>query len=363
MPLNPNTMKKYNFSPGPAILPASVMEEAAQATRDFNGMGFSILEISHRNPAFLTVIQEAEDLVRELLNVDDSYAVLFLTGGASTQFFMAPMNLIDEQDTAAYADTGAWSAKAIKEAKAFGKIEVVASSKADNYTYIPRDFDVPSHARYLHLTSNNTIYGTQYHWWPETAVPFVCDMSSDIFSRPIPIERFGLIYAGAQKNMGPAGVTLVIVKKDMLGTVNRHLPSMLDYRVHIENESLYNTPPVFAVYTSMLTLRWIKAFGGLNAMEAHNQKKAQLLYDEIDANPCFKGTTAKEDRSLMNVTFLTTKPEWEQPFLEACKTAGCVELKGHRSVGGFRASIYNAMPIEGVETLVGVMQEFARKNG
>lgn len=356
-------MKKHNFSPGPAILPASVLQEAAQAVVDFNGTGLSILEVSHRSSGFMTVIQETEDLVRELLNLDDSYAVLFLGGGASTQFFMAPMNLLDAEDTATYVDTGTWASKAIKEAKAFGKIEVLASSKADNYTYIPTGWETPSYAKYLHITSNNTIYGTQYHWWPETAVPMVCDMSSDIFSRPIPVERFGLIYAGAQKNMGPAGVTLVIVKKDMLGTVNRHLPSMLDYRIHAENQSMYNTPPVYAVYVCMLTLRWIKAQGGLTAMERINQEKAAILYNEIDSNPCFRGATRKEDRSLMNVTFLMEKPEHEAAFLEMSKAAGCVEIKGHRSVGGFRASIYNAMPKESIQVLTDVMREFAQKNG
>lgn len=354
-------MKKYNFSAGPAILPAGVIQEAAQGILDFNGSGLSILEISHRSAPFMAVMDEAMELVRELLDLPDDYAVMFLSGGASTQFFMAPMNLIDESDTACYVDTGTWASKAIKEAKAFGKIEVLASSKADNYTHIPREFEVPHHAKYLHLTSNNTIYGTQYHWWPDTTVPIVCDMSSDIFSRPIDISRFGLIYAGAQKNMGAAGVTLVVVKKDMLGAVHRHLPAMLDYRLHIENGSMYNTPPVYAVYIAMLTMRWIKANGGLRHMEKLNQEKAKLLYDEIDANPCFVGTTRKEDRSLMNATFLAAKPEWEQPFLDACKAAGCVDLKGHRSVGGFRASIYNAMPLEGVQALVDVMREFANK--
>jgi len=354
-------MKKHNFSAGPAILPASVIQEAAQGILDFNGSGLSILEVSHRGAAFMSVMDEAMELVRELLDLPADYEVMFLSGGASTQFFMAPMNLIDESDTACYVDTGTWASKAIKEAKAFGKVEVSASSKADNYTHIPQGFEVPNYAKYLHLTSNNTIYGTQYHWWPDPQVPIVCDMSSDIFSRPIDISRFGLIYAGAQKNMGAAGVTLVVVKKDMLGTVHRHLPAMLDYRLHIENGSMYNTPPVYAVYIAMLTMRWIKANGGLRQMEQLNQRKAQLLYEEIDANPCFVGTTRKEDRSLMNVTFLAAKPEWEQPFLDACKAAGCVDLKGHRSVGGFRASIYNAMPLEGVQALVDVMREFASK--
>ncbi len=357
-------MKKHNFSPGPAILPASVLEEAAAGVRDLNGSGLSILEISHRSAAFTAIIQEAEALVRELLGVSDDYAVLFLSGGASSQFFMAPMNLLNENETAGYVDTGSWSSKAIKEAKLFGKVQVLASSKPDNYTYIPKGYDIPADLRYVHLTSNNTIFGTQYHEWPETDQWLVCDMSSDIFSRRIPTSRFGLIYAGAQKNMGPAGTTLVIVRRDLLGRVSRPLPSMLDYRQHIENESLYNTPPVYAIYVSMLTLRWVKEQGGLEAMERHNEAKANLLYDEIDGNPLFRGTvTATEDRSLMNVTFVPENEAHLKPFLEACKAAGIEEVKGHRSVGGFRASIYNAMPKEGVQTLVDVMRDFGQKNG
>ncbi len=357
-------MKKHNFSAGPAILPASVMEQAAQACVDYNNSGLSILEISHRSALFMPVLSEAEELVRELTGLKEEYAVLFLSGGASTQFFMAPMNLLDATDSAAYVDTGAWSSKAIKEAKAFGQIEVLASSKADNYVYIPKDYHVPNTAKYLHLTSNNTIFGTQYHWWPQTSVPIVADMSSDMFSRPLDWERFGLIYAGAQKNLGPAGVTLVIVRKDLLGTVNRHLPSMLDYRIHLENDSMYNTPPVFPIYVMMLTLRWIKENGGLAAMEAHNRRKAGLLYHEIDNNPLFKGTVRNaEDRSLMNVTFVTLNEELENAFLKTAREAGCVDIKGHRSVGGFRASIYNAMNEESIEVLVDVMQDLARKHG
>ncbi|MDX1938991.1 MAG: 3-phosphoserine/phosphohydroxythreonine transaminase [Saprospiraceae bacterium] len=355
-------MKKYNFSPGPAILPKEVIEEAAQGTINLNNSGLSILEISHRSADFTAIIQEAEQLVRELLGVSDDYAVLFLSGGASTQFFMVPMNLLSENDTAAYLDTGSWASKAIKEAKLFGKVEVLASSKADNYSYIPKEFTIPANARYLHLTSNNTIYGTQYQWWPETNIPLVSDMSSDIFSRPIDIQKFGLIYAGAQKNMGPAGVTLVIVRKDLIGKSGRALPAMLDYQTHIEGESLYNTPPVFPIYVSMLTLRWVKKMGGLKAIEQHNEAKAKLLYDEIDSNPLFKGTTTTEDRSRMNVTFVMSDSELEKSFLKACEEAGCVELKGHRSVGGFRASVYNAMPMEGIQTLVNVMRDFTEKH-
>ena len=357
-------MKKHNFSAGPAILPASVMEEAAQAARDFNGMGLSILEISHRSPAFIAVLDEAEALVRELLGLSDEFAVIWLSGGASTQFFMAPMNLLDEGETAAYADTGTWSEKAIQEAKNFGTIEVVASSKAENYNHIPKGFSVPAHAKYLHLTSNNTIFGTQYHHWPEVSMPLVADMSSDIFSRPLEVERFGLIYAGAQKNLGPAGTTLLIVRKDMLGKVSRKLPAMLDYRLHIENGSTYNTPPVFPIFASMLTLRWIKANGGLAGMARHNEAKAKLLYAEIDANPMFQGVVAREDRSLMNAVFVMApgKEALEKDFLAAAKEVGCVDIKGHRSAGGFRASIYNAMPLESVKVLVEAMQAFAQKH-
>ena len=359
-------MKKYNFSAGPAILPAEVMKEAGQACVDFNNSGLSILEISHRSKDFTAVLTEAEVLTREIGGISDDYAVLFLSGGASTQFFMAPMNLLDGKGKAVYLDTGSWSAKAIKEARTFGPVEVAASSKADNYTYIPKDYSVDSGATYLHLTSNNTIFGTQYARFPETDVPMVCDMSSDMFSRPIPIDRFGIIYAGAQKNLGPAGVTLVIVRKDLLGKVDRQIPTMLNYQTHIDKGSTFNTPPVFPIYVLMLTLRWIKAQGGLPAIAKRNEEKAAVLYKEIDANPLFTGTvTQKEDRSLMNVTFVMTEgyQQLEGEFLQACAAAGCMSVKGHRSVGGVRASIYNAMPKEGVEALVGVMQAFRQKHG
>jgi phosphoserine aminotransferase len=357
-------MKKHNFSPGPAILPAAVLEEAAQGAANLHGTGLSILEISHRSPEFTAILNEAVQLVHELLNMGDEYAVLFLTGGASTQFFMAPMNLLDENDTAVYLDTGSWSSKAIKEARLFGKIDVLASSKDKNYTYIPKNLHFPEKARYIHLTSNNTIYGTQYQEWPETTIPFVADMSSDMFSRPIDINRFGLIYAGAQKNMGPAGVTLVVVKKDLLGKVERTIPTMLNYQTHISKNSCFNTPPVFPIYVSMLTMRWIKSLGGLPAMAERNRAKANLLYDEIDANPLFVGTAEKEDRSLMNATFVMApgKEALEAEFLAACKEAGCVGVKGHRSVGGFRASIYNALSKESVQVLVDVMRAFAEKH-
>lgn len=357
-------MKKHNFSAGPAILPASVLEEAARGVLNINDSGLSILEISHRSKDFIAIAAQAEQLVRELLNLSDEYAVMFLSGGASSQFFMAPMNLLNDDDTACYVNTGSWADKAAKEAKNFGKIETLASSKDQNYTFIPRGWEVPSYAKYLHLTSNNTIYGTQYHWWPDTQVPIVCDMSSDMFSRTIPVEKFGLIYAGAQKNMGPAGATLVIVRKDLLGKVTRTIPSMLQYTTHIDNDSMYNTPPVYAIYVSMLTMKWIKEQGGLTAMEAHNQAKGDLFYNELDANPLFHGTvTVKEDRSLMNPTFLAINEEVDKAFDTAAKAAGIDGIRGHRSVGGFRASMYNAMPLEGVQVLVDVMKDIAQKMG
>jgi phosphoserine aminotransferase len=357
-------MKKHNFSAGPAILPASVLAQAAEGVRDINGSGLSILEISHRSPTFTAIIEEAEALIRELAGIGEEYAILFLSGGASTQFFQVPMNLLNEDDRAGYADTGTWSSKAIKEAKAFGKIDVLASSKADNYNYIPKGYEIPAGLRYFHFTSNNTIFGTQYHPWPEADCPLGCDMSSDMLSRPIPVDRFGLIYAGAQKNLGPAGVTLVIVRKDLLGHVSRQLPSMLDYRVHIENQSLYNTPPVFPIYVTMLTLRWIKEHGGLAAIDRHNRDKAALLYNEIDSNPLFVGTVKDPaDRSLMNVTFVTRAAEDEKAFLDYAKSHGIMDIKGHRSVGGFRASIYNAMPAESVAYLVELMHSFAQTRG
>ncbi len=352
-------MKIHNFSAGPAILPASVLQEASEGVANLNGSGLSILEISHRSAEFTAIINETEALVRELMDVPDDYGVIFLGGGASTQFFLTAMNLLNEDETAGFIDTGAWSAKAIKETKLFGKVDIVASSKEANYNYIPTGYTVPGGLKYLHVTSNNTIFGTQIKEFPKTDVPMVADMSSDIFSRRIDVRRFGVIYAGAQKNLGPAGVTLVIIRKDLLGTVNRALPSMLDYRIHIEKESTFNTPPCFPIYVSMLTLRWIKKQGGLPAMERHNERKAALLYAEIDRNPKFKGTVANaESRSLMNATFVCTDDADTAPFLAACKAAGLDGVKGHRSVGGFRASIYNSMPYESVEALVEVMKNF-----
>ncbi len=357
-------MKKYNFSAGPAILPAPVLKEAAKAVKDFDGMGLSILEISHRSKQFVAVLDEAVASVKELLDLNDDWAVLWLTGGASSQFFMTAMNLLPQGEKAAYVNTGTWSTKAIKEAKLFGEVEEIASSKDQNFNYIPK-YKSPKDAVYLHLTSNNTIFGTQIKKFPNDAPPIVCDMSSDIFSRPLEIEKFGLIYAGAQKNLGPAGTTLVIVRKDLLGKVERQIPTMLDYKTHIAKDSSFNTPPCYPIYVSMLTLRWIKKNGGLEAMQRKNKSKAKLIYDEIDRNPLFEGFTAKKDRSLMNATFNMAEGHADKAdaFVAACNAAGCVGIKGHRSVGGFRASIYNAMPRNGVKALVEVMQEFEKKHG
>jgi phosphoserine aminotransferase len=351
-------MKKYNFSAGPAILPQSVMKAAAAASINFNEMNLSILEISHRSPEFVAVMDEALALVKELLGLNDDFEVLFLSGGASSQFFMAAMNFLNEDESAAYVDTGAWSHKAIKEAHQFGNVNIVGSSESEGFVSVPKNYDIPADSKYLHLTSNNTIYGTQLHNWPETNVPIVCDMSSDIFSRPIDVSKFGMIYAGAQKNMGPAGTTLVVIRKDMLGKVTRAIPTMLNYQTHIDKGSMFNTPPVFPIFVSMLTLRWVKANGGVEGMAKRNEEKAKILYDEIDSNPSFRGVARKEDRSRMNVTFVLENPKQDDAFLKACIEAGCSGIKGHRSVGGFRASIYNAMTKEGVQVLVDVMKKF-----
>ena len=358
-------MKKHNFYAGPAILPAPVLEQAAQGAANLDGIGLSVLEISHRSAEFTAIMEEAVALVRELLHVGDDYEVLFLTGGASSQFYMSAMNLLNETDQASYVDTGSWSTKAIKEAKLFGQIDVIASSQDKNYSYIPKGFEVPTASKYLHLTANNTIFGTQYHQWPDTDVPFVCDMSSEIFSRPLDLKRFGLIYAGAQKNMGPAGTTLVIVKKDILGKVERTIPTMLNYETHIKKGSTFNTPPVYAIYISMLTLRWVKSLGGVEAMAKRNDEKAALIYDAIDSSPLFEGVAATADRSKMNVTFVMAegKTDLQDAFLAAAAEANCIGVKGHRSVGGFRASIYNAMPKESVQVLADVMHEFSKKHG
>jgi phosphoserine aminotransferase len=349
----------HNFNAGPSILPQSVFEEASKAILDFNGTGLSILETGHRTPVFQDVMDEARALVKELMQLDDDHEVLFLHGGASTQFMQVPMNLLDDKETAAYADTGVWSTKAIKEAKLFGKVEMVCSSKEGNFTYIPKDFAVPNDARYLHITTNNTIYGTQWHNIPKTSNNLVADMSSDILSRVLDFNSFELIYAGAQKNMGPAGVNLVVVNKNILGKVKRAIPTIMDYRNHIKEGSMLNTPPVFAVYVCMLTLRWLKALGGVSAVEKLNNEKAALLYAAIDESPVFKGTANKEDRSKMNVCFVMNDTALEESFLEFTKKQGIVGIKGHRLVGGFRASIYNALPITSVQVLTEAMHEFA----
>ena len=355
-------MKKHNFYAGPAILPSEVLEGAIEAIKDFNGNGLSLLEISHRSKDFEAVMAESEQLVKELFGIGDEYAVLFLTGGASSQFYMIPMNLLKDGEKAAYINTGVWATGAIKEAKNFGIPEVIASSEEDQFRHIPRNYSIPADAAYLHITSNNTIYGSQYHFWPNSPIPMVCDMSSDLFSRPVDGNQFDLIYAGAQKNLGPAGVTLVVIKKSLLQRAGRKLPAMLDYKTHVDKGSMYNTPPVFPIYVSMLTMRWIKKMGGTKAMAQRNDEKAATLYAEIDRNSCFTGTVRSEDRSKMNVVFVAKNPAHESLFLEDCKKAQCVGLAGHRSVGGFRASLYNALGLDSVNALVSLMQEFESQN-
>jgi len=350
-------MKKHNFSAGPCILPQEVLKKASKAVLNFNDMDLSLIEISHRSADFVAVMDKATDLVLELMDLKDKgYTALFLQGGASLEFLMVPYNLMKENGKAAYLDTGAWSSKAIKEAKLLGEVEVVASSKDQNYNYIPRDYVIPNDIDYFHCTSNNTIYGTQMKDFPKTEGILVCDMSSDIFSRKLDFSQFDLIYAGAQKNMGPAGATLVVIRNDILGKTNRKIPSMLDYQIHISKESMFNTPPVFSVYVSMLTLEWLKDLGGIEAVEELNNAKAELLYNEIDNNPLFEGAARLEDRSNMNVTFLLKDETKKERFDAMCKDAGINGIKGHRSVGGFRASIYNAMPIESIQVLVDIMK-------
>lgn len=358
-------MKKHNFSAGPAILPAPVLKEAAKAVANYEGIGLSLLELSHRGPEFTAIIEEANALMQEILELPENYKVLWLSGGASTQFFMVPMNLLPQNGTAVYVDTGTWANKAIKEAKGFGNVQVLASSKEQNYTFIPKGYKIPKDAQYLHLTSNNTIFGSQLHKFPKSPVPLVCDMSSDFLSRPFDVSQFGLIYAGAQKNIGPAGTTCVIVREDMLNKVDRYLPSMLDYRTFIKENSLYNTPPVYPIYVSMLTLRWIKKNGGLKGMQRRNKLKAGILYQEVDTNPLFRGTVAKEDRSLMNACFVMAEgyEGLEKEFLKETEAHGMVGLKGHRSVGGFRASMYNAMNKDSVQALADLMRDFAQRKG
>lgn len=349
----------HNFNAGPSILPKEVFEQSAAAILNFENTGLSILEYGHRTPKFTAVMEEARALVRELMQLDADHEVLFLHGGASTQFMQVPMNLLDTKETAAYTDTGVWASKAVKEAKLFGKVEIVCSSKDRNYTYIPDDFAVPNDAKYLHLTTNNTIYGTQWQKIPDTSNSLVADMSSDILSRVIDFNAFDLIYAGAQKNMGAAGVNLVVVNRNILGKVKRQIPTIMDYRNHISEGSMLNTPPVFGVYVCLLTLRWLKQQGGVAAIEKRNNAKAALLYQEIDRNELFTGTVATADRSKMNVCFVMNDDSLEIPFLKYTESLGIVGIKGHRSVGGFRASLYNALPISSVEVLVEAMQHFA----
>jgi len=354
-------MKKHNYSAGPCILPQEVFEKAAQAVLDFNNSGLSILEISHRSKDFVAVMDEARTLALELLGLDGKgYQALFLQGGASLEFLMVPNNLMKVNGKAAYLDTGTWANNAIKEAKLFGQTDVLASSKEENYNHIPTNYVVPADADYFHCTSNNTIFGTQMKSFPITNIPVICDMSSDIFSRTLDFSKFDLIYAGAQKNMGAAGATLVVVKEEILGKSGRTIPSILDYEKHIKGESMYNTPSVFAVYTCLLTLQWLKNLGGIAAIEKINVAKANLLYSEIDRNPLFKGTAAIEDRSTMNATFLLNDESHAPIFDAMWKEAGISGLPGHRSVGGYRASMYNALPLESVQVLVDVMKQLEK---
>jgi len=352
-------MKKHNFSAGPCILPEEVLKKASEAVIDFNNDNLSLIEISHRSQPFVDVIEKARNLALELLGLENKgYKALFLQGGASMQFLMVAYNLLNKK--AAYLNTGTWSDKAIKEAKLFGELVEVASSKDKNFSYIPKAYKIPTDVDYFHCTSNNTIYGTQMKSFPETSVPMICDMSSDIFSRQLDFSKFDLIYAGAQKNMGPAGTTLVVVKEDILGKVERQIPSMLDYQIIIDKESMFNTPPVFAVYTSMLTLEWLKDLGGIEFIEKVNEKKSALLYSEIDRNPLFKGVAAIEDRSHMNATFNLVDQNLQAKFDKMWHEANINGLSGHRSVGGYRASMYNALPLYSIQALVDVMQELER---
>jgi phosphoserine aminotransferase len=353
-------MKKHNFSAGPCILPYEVMQKAAEAVVELDDIGLSLIEISHRSKEFIDIMEKARSLALELLGLEGKgYQALFLQGGASLQFLMVAYNLLEKK--AGYLNTGTWSDKAIKEARLFGEVVEVASSKDKNYNYIPKDYQVPEGLDYLHLTSNNTIFGTQIKTFPQVDVPLVCDMSSDIFSRVLDFSKFDLIYAGAQKNMGPAGTTLVVIREDLLGKVSRKIPSMLDFKVHIEKESMFNTPPVFAVYVSLLTLQWLKDLGGIPAIQEINEKKAKLIYSEIDLNPLFKGFADKADRSNMNATFTLADEALKPTFDNMWKAAGISGINGHRSVGGYRASMYNALSLESVGALVDIMSDLERK--
>lgn len=353
-------MKKHNFSAGPCILPQEVLLKASEAVIDFDNSGLSLIEISHRSKAFVDVMEKARALALELLGLEGKgYKALFLQGGASTQFLMVALNLLEKR--AGYLNSGTWADKAIKEAKIYDDIYEVGSSKSANFNYIPKGYDIPSDYDYFHCTSNNTIFGTQMKSFPKCDIPMVCDMSSDIFSRSLDFSQFDLIYAGAQKNMGPAGTTLVVIKEDILGKVSRKIPSMMDYKTHISKGSMFNTPPVFAVYTSMLTLEWLKNLGGIPAIENENEKKARLMYSEIDLNPLFKGFATKEDRSNMNATFTLENENLKETFETMLKEGGINGLNGHRSVGGYRASMYNALPLDSVKALVEIMSELESK--
>ena len=355
-------MKKHNFTAGPCILAPSVIENLSNAVKDFDGQGLSLVEVSHREKAYEAVHMEALALFKELLNIPDGYKVIFLGGGASLQFCQVPFNLMNKK--AAYLETGVWASKALKEAKLFGEVVTVASSADKNFSYYPKGYTIPKDVDYFHITTNNTIYGTEIHEDIDCPVTLVADMSSDIFSRPVDVKKYGLIYGGAQKNLAPAGVTFVVVREDLLGKVDRKIPTMLDYRTHIKEDSMFNTPPVFAIYAMRETLRWVKSIGGVSKMFEMNKAKANLLYSEIDRNTMFQGTAAKEDRSLMNVCFVMSDKykEKEADFMTFAKERGMVGIKGHRSVGGFRASLYNALPIESVQALVDCMKEFEKKN-
>lgn len=356
-------MKKHNFFAGPSILPQYTLDKTIEGIKDFAGSGLSVLEISHRSKEFIACMNDTISLVRELLDVPAGYQVLFLGGGASLQFAMVPMNLMENKS--AYLVTGEWATKAHKEAKLYGEAVEVASSKDRNFSYIPKNYTIPSDASYFHITTNNTIYGTELKKDPDSPIPLIADMSSDIFSRPVDVSKYSLIYAGAQKNLAPAGVTLIIVKEEILGKVTRQIPTMLDYRTHIKAESMFNTPPVFAIFAAQQTLQWLKDLGGVRAIQKKNMEKAQLLYDEIDRNKLFVPTVNDhEDRSLMNICFVMAPgyKDLEQPFADFAKSRGMVGIAGHRSVGGFRASTYNALPRESVQALVDTMKEFEKNN-
>ena len=354
----------HNFNAGPSILPKEVFEEASRSLIDYNNTGLSILEIGHRTKIFQAVVDEAVALMRELMQLDADHEVLFLHGGASTQFFQVPMNLLDQNATAAYTETGIWASKAIKEAKLFGQVDVICSSKHANYTFLPKQFEIDPSSAYLHITTNNTVYGTQWQdlsLFYNKEVPLVADMSSDVLSREIDFNKFSLIYAGAQKNIGAAGVNIVVLNKNILGRVSRSIPTMLDYRNHIEAGSLLNTPPVFAIYVCLLTLRWLKNIGGVAEAEKRNNAKAKIFYDTLDSLPLFKGTVAKEDRSKMNACFVAHDETSEKEFLALAEKEGMIGIKGHRTTGGFRISMYNALPIESVEAMTDLMKYFAQK--